>query len=100
VYNLGTLFQWDERKNIINIAKHGVSFDEAKTVFSDDYAVFQYDEEHSENEERFIVIGNSMLSRTLLVCHCYKEEDIVRIFSARVANNSEAYVYFMNKRWN
>ena len=88
------IFEWDENKNNINIRKHGVSFNEALTVFSDKNALLVTDDEHSEDEERFIILGLSKNLRILVVCHCYKESDsIIRIISARKANKYEKEHY-------
>ena len=88
------LFEWDEEKNRINKQKHGVSFDEAMTVFDDDNALYKPDVDHSQEEERFIILGVSKNTRVLVVCHCYREsETIVRIFSARKATNPEKEQY-------
>jgi hypothetical protein len=88
-------FIWDEEKSRINFQKHGVSFNEAKTVFSDDFIIYLADEEHSHDEERFIVIGESARSRLLVVCHCYRENDeIIRIISARRAEKRETEMYY------
>lgn len=87
-------FEWDEKKSRINARKHGVSFDEAKTVFYDDYARLIDDPEHSEGEERFILLGFSASLRLLVVCHCYLDEDsVIRIISARKATSHEALHY-------
>ncbi len=64
-------FAWDPIKEGVNRKKHGVSFDEAKTVFYDENAVLFYDEDHAEKEERFIMLGLSSSLRVLVVCHCY-----------------------------
>ena len=64
-------FTWDENKNITNQKKHSVDFDEAKSVFYDDYARLIFDPDHSEKEERFILLGLSSRLRLLIVCHCY-----------------------------
>ena len=85
-------FQWDERKAKANLKKHGVSFDEAKTVFDDPRVDFCADLEHSDAEDRFIALGMSMRERILVVCHCYRG-DVVRIFSARKARLSEVERY-------
>lgn len=89
------IFEWDNDKNIENIRKHGVSFEEAKTVFNDAFAVFSYDEKHSSygNEERFHIIGLSDKANLLLVCHCYKEKDVIRIISAWKATTNEKDIY-------
>ena len=87
-------FEWDENKNRINQAKHKVSFEEAETVFYDENAVMIADPDHSEYEERFILLGFSAQARMLLVCHCYGGGDhIIRIISARKANALEARQY-------
>ena len=87
-------FEWDRNKNLSNIIKHGVPFKEAATVFLDPYAELLDDDAHSDNEERFIIIGMSEKTNLLIVCHCYRETDgIVRIFSARKATKSETGLY-------
>ena len=87
-------FEWDESKNVINIQKHNVSFEEAMTVFKDIKAVLLYDENHSEIEDRFNIIGMSQLSKLLIVCHCYRESDtIIRIISARKPTTDESKFY-------
>ena len=90
----GLVFEWDERKNRANRKKHGVSFEEAQTVFLDEHALRFYDPDHSEDEDRFIMLGMSFKLRTLVVCHCFRSRDaVVRIVSARKANKSEAAAY-------
>jgi len=90
----GYTFNWDNEKNISNIIKHGITFNEAATVFDDDNAIFIRDETHSHSEERFSVIGFSERLRLLIVCHCYRNDDtIVRIISARKASKSEELLY-------
>lgn len=87
-------FEWDENKNAINRKKHRVSFEEAETVFYDENAVLITDPEHSQDEERFILLGFSVMARLLLVCHCYRGRDeVIRIISARKANPYEARQY-------
>ena len=87
-------FEWDENKNRINKAKHKVSFEEAKTVFYDEKALLIPDPDHSEDEERFILLGFSAKARLLLVCHCYrKAETVIRIISARKADAQETEQY-------
>jgi hypothetical protein len=82
-------YEWDESKNQINIRKHGISFQEAETVFGDKNAIYEIDDEHSYNEERFAIIG-----RSKEVCHCYRENDtVIRIISARKANLKEKILY-------
>lgn len=88
-------FEWDENKNSINKKKHGISFEEASTVFYDDNALLIDDPEHSENEERFIILGNSFSANLLVVCHCYREsETVIRIISARRATKTETGQYY------
>ena len=86
-------FEWDENKNRANQRKHKVSFDEAKTVFYDENARLIPDPDHSENEERFIIMGVSSNLRMLVVVHCYKENnEVIRIISARkVTRNEQKY---------
>jgi len=87
-------FIWDETKNLANQKKHKVSFEEAKTVFYDDFARLIADPEHSEDEDRFLLLGLSSSLRYLVVCHCYKESDhMIRIISARKASNPEQRLY-------
>ena len=87
-------FEWDERKAAGNAKKHGVSFDEAKSVFVDERAKLIDDPDHSEDEERFVLLGLSSALRLLLVCHCYRSEaNIIRIISARKATNKESKSY-------
>ena len=77
-------FEWDPNKNEINKKKHGISFEEAKTVFYDDEARIIDDPEHSQEEERFIILGLSSKANLLVVCHCYRaSETVIRIISAR-----------------
>jgi uncharacterized DUF497 family protein len=87
-------FEWDERTAIANERKHGVSFGEARTVFFDERARLIDDPDHSEDEDRFVLLGLSSTLRLLLVCHCYRAEDgIVRIISARKATVHESKSY-------
>jgi len=87
-------FEWNSRKASQNRRKHGVSFDEAKTAFLDENARLIPDPEHSDDEDRFILLGLSIQLRLLLVCHCYREvENVVRIISARKADRSEQRQY-------
>jgi len=83
-------FEWDEAKNRQNIKKHGVSFEEAQTVFLDDLAIRFFDPDHLDNEDRFIMLGIRFKLRALVVCHCYRESDhVIRIISARKATRKE-----------
>jgi uncharacterized DUF497 family protein len=87
-------FDWDERKNKSNRAKHGIWFEEAQSVFSDAHARVFDDPEHSEAEERFLLLGMSSAARPLVVVHCYRESDsVVRIISARKATKKEVLFY-------
>ncbi len=87
-------FEWDDRKAAANLKKHGVSFDEARTVFVDERAKLIDDPDHSEDEERFVLLGISSALRLLLVCHCYRSDGgVIRIISARKANAREIKSY-------
>ncbi len=87
-------FEWDAGKAAGNLDKHGVSFEEAKSVFLDENAIEFYDEEHSEWEDRFLLLGLSKDLNLLLVCHCFKEsESVIRIISARKATKKESNHY-------
>jgi len=87
-------FGWDDRKALVNQKKHGVTFDEAQTVFFDDNAIEFDDPDHSEDESRFLLIGRSFRLRILVVCHCLREEGkTIRIISARRATRKEQKVY-------
>ncbi|MDO4337754.1 MAG: BrnT family toxin [Eubacteriales bacterium] len=87
-------FEWDQTKNEINKKKHKISFEEAKTVFYDPEALVIDDPEHSEQEDRFIILGLSKKANLLVVCHCYRESDsIIRIISARKATTTETKYY-------
>jgi len=87
-------FEWDPGKNKMNNKKHRVDFSEAETVFEDDNAIEMFDEEHSDNEDRFIVIGMSTKERELMVCHCYRSDgEVIRIISARKATKNERFFY-------
>jgi uncharacterized protein len=91
-------FDWDDRKNAQNRRKHGISFEEAQTVFFDEHALLIGDPDHSEHEERLILLGFSGALRMLLVCHCYRrQDDVIRIISARRANRQEREQY--ETRW-
>ena len=87
-------FDWDSRKAAANLTKHGVSFEEAKSVFVDENAKLINDPDHSEDEDRFVLLGLNSALRLLLVCHCYRSEDnVIRIISARKANAKESRSY-------
>lgn len=87
-------FEWDPVKAASNAKKHKVTFEAAKSVFYDDFAVQFFDNEHSMDEERFLLLGMSSDTRLLLVCHCERQDgEVVRIISARKATDSEALNY-------
>jgi uncharacterized DUF497 family protein len=87
-------FEWDEKKATANEKKHGISFDEARTVFFDEHAKLIDDPEHSGGEERFILLGLSSTLRVMVVCHCYREQgNVIRIISARKATTHESKQY-------
>jgi uncharacterized DUF497 family protein len=87
-------FEWDPRKAAANLRKHGVSFTEAETVFSDEHGVLIDDPEHSSDEDRFVLLGVSATSRLLVVVHCYRAGDmVIRIISARKADRFERRQY-------
>jgi uncharacterized protein len=87
-------FEWDARKAAANLRKHGVSFEEARTAFFDDNALLRPDDDHSDDEDRFLLLGLSGRMRTLVVCHCYRQEDeVIRLISARKANSLERQQY-------
>ena len=87
-------FNWDDKKNGSNKRKHGVSFEEAQTVFFDDRAIEYTDEVHSDTEDRFLMLGRSYQLRVLVVCHCVREsKTVIRIISARKATPKERSVY-------
>ncbi len=92
-------FAWDRRKSDANVRKHGVSFAEAESVFLDDEALFRSDPDHSEDEDRFILMGMSARVRILVACHCYREDDTtIRIISARKADPQEGRAYARRRR--
>ncbi|MDR1015348.1 MAG: BrnT family toxin [Coriobacteriales bacterium] len=87
-------FQWDAAKDRANQKKHGVSFEEARTVFYDINAKVIADPDHSDDEDRFVILGASRRLRVLVVCHCYRENDeTIRIISARKATRNEQSRY-------
>ena len=91
-------FEWDEAKNAANQRKHGVSFEEARSVFFDERALLIEDPDEVSAEDRFVLLGMSDAVRMLLVCHCYREREVViRIISARKASRAERADY--ERRW-
>ena len=92
-------FEWDEQKNIRNRRKHRVSFEEARTVFLDEHALLIPDPDHVAHDDRFILLGLSAVLRVLVVCHCYRSGgDVIRLISARKANEMERHAYHHRKR--
>ena len=87
------IFEWDDNKNASNMKKHFISFDEAKTVFTDQLARLIVDPDHSDDEDRFILLGASINSKLLVVCHCIRINDSIRIISARKADKQEREIY-------
>lgn len=94
-------FEWDNHKAQINKEKHGITFEEAITVFADENAVLFDDPEHSESEDRFLLLGISDKINMLIVCHCYRgSNDTIRIISARKATKNETIQYSeINRGW-
>ena len=87
-------FVWDRSKAVLNRRKHGVSFEEAQTVFYDENAIEFFDPGHADREDRFIMLGLSFKLRLLVVCHCVREaQSVIRIISARRATRHEAKSY-------
>ena len=91
-------FEWSEDKAAANLAKHEVSFEEAQTAFEDCSALIIDDPDHSDDEERFVLLGLSAKARMLVVCHCYRENDArIRLISARKATKNESATYEKRK---
>ena len=91
-------FEWDEKKHSLNMRKHGVSFNEGQTVFADENGLLLDDPDHSQEENRFILLGLSSSLRLIVVSHTYRKDDaVIRIISARKATNSEQKQYW--RRW-
>ena len=87
-------FEWDPKKAAANLRKHGVSFEDAQTAFADDNAKLIDDPDHSDEEDRFVLLGLSSTLRLLVVAHCYRAEgNVIRIISARKAVASERHSY-------
>jgi len=87
-------FEWDPGKAAINALKHGITFEEAKTVFHDEYALLIDDPDHSKSEDRFILIGRSLRGRALVVVHCFRKGGkVIRLISARLAGKQERKTY-------
>jgi uncharacterized DUF497 family protein len=87
-------FEWDPANAAANLKKHRISFEEARSVFFDEFAIQYFDEAHSTNEERFLMLGMSSGAKLLIVCHCEREQgEIIRIISARKATKRESAFY-------
>jgi uncharacterized DUF497 family protein len=87
-------FEWDPKKASANEKKHGISFEEARTVFFDENAKLIDDPDHSQDEERFVLLGLSSTLKVMVVCHCYREQgNVIRIISARKASTHETKQY-------
>jgi uncharacterized DUF497 family protein len=91
-------FEWNKLKALANKRKHGVSFEEAQAVFYDEEAVEFDDPDHSQDEDRFIILGMSLKLRVLVISHCVRKRDIIRIISARKATRCEANHYWEGKK--
>lgn len=90
-------FEWDTKKNYINYRKHGITFEEAVSVFYDDNAIVFDDPIHSLEEERYLILGYNYDMKMLIVSHCYKKDELhLRIISARKATKSEEMFYYRN----
>ena len=95
----GIIFEWDDKKEKSNKRKHGISFEEARTAFYDENAIQYFDPDHSDGEDRFILLGISFKLKVLVVCHCFRENDsVIRIISARKADKDEEYEYWRNRK--
>jgi len=91
-------FEWDAKKNRANQREHKVSFEEAETAFEDERGLLMADADHSDDENRFLLLGLSARLRLLVVCHTYREgEELIRLISARKADRSERAQY--SRRW-
>ena len=89
-------FEWDKNKEKIKIQKHNITFEQASYVFADPFSLNKFDDEHSESEDRWVILGKSLNETILLVIHTYKVNDIiesVRIISARKATKKEKQTY-------
>jgi uncharacterized DUF497 family protein len=93
------IFEWDNKKEKTNKRKHGISFEDARTAFYDENAIQYFDPDHSDEEDRFILLGISFKLKVLVVCHCFREgESVIRIISARKADKDEEYEYWRNRK--
>ncbi len=88
-------FDWDPKKSSANQKNHGITFEEAQSTFFDEWAILYDDPDHSEDEDRFLLLGMSVRVRILIVSHCYREDDaVIRLISARKANRAEEVEYW------
>lgn len=93
-YNIDVEFEWDEKKRLSNISKHGIDFKDAKTCFYDEDALLIYDPDHSSSEDRFVLLELSKSNKSLTVCHCYRRNDeVIRIIIARKPTAKETKQY-------
>lgn len=90
----GDMFEWDEDKAEANLAKHGVSFENAATALSDPWGLVIDDPDHSEAEDRFVLLGLDAMATTLVVCHCFRQGTRIRLISARRATHREDRQYW------
>ena len=93
IYTVYMDFRWDNKKSKLNKTKHGISFEEAKSVFIDEYARLKHDPDHSIDENRYLLLGISSSLRILIVVHTVIEDDIIRLISARKATKRESKQY-------
>ena len=98
IYSKKMKFEWDENKNQINIRKHGIDFRDAAYVFSDPFALSIPDDEHSDLEERWLLLGRNLNESVLLVVHVFRTDDVIRIISARKATANEKATYIKRLR--
>ena len=95
----GIRFEWDAAKEKANVRKHSISFEEARTAFFDEQAVQFFDADHSDEEDRFILLGMSFKLRVIVVCHCFREgETVIRLVSARRADTGEERDYWRRRK--
>ncbi|MGB0937975.1 MAG: BrnT family toxin [Colwellia sp.] len=87
-------FEWNSTKAVINFKKHGISFEEAKSVFFDDFALQFFDQDNSGTEDRFLMLGMSNETNLLIICHCERDDgNTIRLISARKATKNESKNY-------
>lgn len=92
-------FEWDSNKSAINLAKHGISFEDAKEAFYDEFALLEYDESHSAEEERFVLMGRIKNEIVIVVSHCIRGGNAIRIISTRKATSKEKEKYIARRFW-